>query len=287
MKYQNPELPEPSDGESGAGSKLTEFAKLAAIVTVLVGVISFVFFKAGVIFAGFVPFEWEESLYSSEANFPQADFGAVEKQKEEALQKLANRLVSIMDLNEDVTITVHYRKQNLENAYATFGGHIYIFEGLLSRLKYEEEVAALLAHEISHVKERHSIEGLGGGIMLSLLFAIISNNAAEIQVIGETVLDIEGLHFSRSMEKEADQGAIKALSALYGDLGGFQSLFERLNEINPGNQTGLEFFSTHPFVDNRISRAHDFAAKKGLQVSDPSILWITDKDEDDCGDLYE
>jgi predicted Zn-dependent protease len=70
-----------------------------------------------------------------------------------------------------VTKTHHFTVIESEqiNAFATPGGYVYIYTGLLDRIKNEAELAAVTAHEISHVVARHSVKRLQSAVGVGLL----------------------------------------------------------------------------------------------------------------------
>ena len=97
------------------------------------------------------------------------------------------------------------------NAFATPGGFIYISRGLLAQMNSEDELAGVLAHEISHVTQRHHARQAGRSLGAGLLtipgraVGIVSRDlgymiSAPIEAAGQVYL----ASFSRSQETEAD-----------------------------------------------------------------------------------
>ncbi len=93
--------------------------------------------------------------------------------RSQALQALADRVAARMTLPGGMRITVRADPSDQVNAYATVGGHIRVFDGLLRRLDSEEALAALLAHEIAHVKHRHVATRLGHGLAVAVLVSVV------------------------------------------------------------------------------------------------------------------
>jgi beta-barrel assembly-enhancing protease len=104
------------------------------------------------------------------------------------------------------------------NAFALPGGYIGVHLGLIAMTSTRDELAAVLAHELSHVTQRHiarsisnsrrqSLIGVAATI-LGILAASRSNNAdvANAAIAGGQAATIQGqLNFSRDMEREADR----------------------------------------------------------------------------------
>lgn len=104
---------------------------------------------------------------------------------------------------------------NVLNAFATPGGKVYIYSGLIEYLDNEAQLAGVIAHEIAHIHWRHSTRQMtqnqGVGVIQAMLLG--ENKNALINTIGQLAGNATGLMFSRSDEYEADNTAVKFLSA--------------------------------------------------------------------------
>ena len=166
------------------------------------------------------------------------------------------------------------------NAFATIGGRISINRGLLAQLKSEDALAALLAHEIAHVKHRHVATSLGRGLALSVLLAMISSDAgaASAQSAIGNATGLALLGYSRAQEAQADQDALDAVVALYGHAAGFAELFEVLR-VAQGGAEGAALARSHPLTAARIAearartRAHGWAEAGVLTPLAADIRW--------------
>ena len=76
-----------------------------------------------------------------------------EVQSDAKLQALANELAQHMTLPQG-SVRVYIGQHEMVNAFATFGGNVVLMQGLLNELPSEEAVAAVLAHEMGHIKHR-------------------------------------------------------------------------------------------------------------------------------------
>ncbi|MDF1628175.1 MAG: M48 family metallopeptidase [Alcanivoracaceae bacterium] len=175
--------------------------------------------------------------------------------KQRWLQDLADRLSPAMDLGPDTTIHVRYVEDDeVINAFATLGGNIVIYSGLLNSLDTENALAMVMAHEIAHIKHRDPITALGRGAAVALgLSAIsgVSDSAMAQRIVGNVGM-LTGLSFSRGQENAADQQAIEAMLAHYGHLNGAATLFEKLQAMGSGLMP--EILATHPLTEKRIDR---------------------------------
>jgi predicted Zn-dependent protease len=207
--------------------------------------------------AVYVPFEMEQALAGSYAK----EDAAAPDEVMRYLTGLTERLAAVSDLPEGMRITPHFADEDMINAFATLGGHIVIFRGLLERMPNENALAMVVAHEIAHVKHRDPIASLGRGVLVQLALNAIAGGGDADLVLGQTGL-LTLLTFSRDMEEDADAQAMRALNAYYGHVAGAAELFEVLHQGDEA--VGLpEFFSTHPLDDSRIEHLQELTASAG------------------------
>ncbi len=174
-----------------------------------------------------------------------------------------------MDLPEDVSVTLHYIDDDMINAFATLGGNVFFFRGLLEQVPDENTLAMVMAHEIAHVKLRHPIKSLGRAIVVGTAISIISAAAGgEILnlALGETGL-LTALKFSREQEESADSEALIAVQALYGHTQGATALFDILLNSEQPDARPAEFFSSHPHSENRIETVKAQARERGWSLA--------------------
>lgn len=275
MEYSNPEIPEGIN--SSKAHPLKEFLWLTSgvLASIFVLILALVVFVD--VLTSYIPFSMEKEI-----PFPEIEMGTKQGPLPEYLQSLADRIVKSEDLPGEMKITIHYLDDETVNAFATLGGHVFFFRGLLEKLPNENALAMLMAHEIAHVKHRHPIKSLGRGLVAGLALSVISTTAGDAimgNFLGEAgYLTI--LKYSREMESEADETAIKALKSIYGHLGGADDLFKILKE-QAGSLEPPEFFSTHPLTDDRIAEmdSHDDMTQKDNKITplpDKFQEWIAE-----------
>jgi len=244
---------------------LTLLAGLALIVTAIVVILSLL----AEYMAPFIPFRIEQKLISNfDAEFlPDKEFSHADKQVQLYLTDLGRDLAEEMDLPSDMALNIHYSTDNTVNAFATLGGHIVIYKGLLRKLPHENALAMVVAHEIAHIKLRHPIIASGRGITVALALASLGGFAESNAISGlvNTIGLSSTLGFSRSQESDADFEAMNALLVYYGHVSGAQALFEVFAN-NPAAKSPA-FFSTHPKSDQRIEQIKEFATKQAVSGS--------------------
>ncbi len=257
MKYSNPEIPEGIN--TSVQHPLKEFFLLTGGILGLVLIVVVALTLLADRLAVYIPFELEVELATRVINEETAD---VESPPiENYLNKLADKIAVEQALPPEMQITVHYVDDELVNAFATLGGHLFMFRGLLEKLPHENAVAMVLAHEIAHIKHRHPIRSMGRGIIFGLAMGMVSStlgNAMTDQVLANTG-GLTVLKFNRDQESEADQTALDSLYQLYGHVDGADTLFEVLEQVSGDVSLQMpEFFSTHPLSENRVNNIHDF-----------------------------
>lgn len=270
MEYTNPELPE--------GINTTKESSLKEFFILTVGLLAVVFIVISVLivivdnFADKIPFEMEKNL-------PVSSF--IENMEVEKLppylEKVTQKVLNSFDLPEEMKITFHYVNDDTVNAFATLGGHIVLYRGLLEKLKYEDELAMVIAHEIAHIKYRHPILSVSHGIVVGVVLSAISSssgNSVVNDIMGQTGM-ASLMRFSRDYEYQADKDAISSLIKIYGNADGALGLF-KVFDTEFGDDGSFEFLATHPLTENRISQTTKMIDRYNLS---PEKFVVTFPDE--------
>jgi len=250
MKYQNPKIPEHIN--TSREHPLKEFSLLLVGAIVLVVLASLFLGFGGSWLAGKIPFSAENKI-ASMYDITQHTDSKKHPEITQYLQTLADKISKVQNLPPEIKITTHYMDSDTVNAFATIGGHLFIYRGLLEKLPNENSLVTLLGHEIAHVKYRHPIKSLGRGIAVSIAMTTVMGST-DSQVLGDAGM-LTVLKFSRDMEKQSDIEAMKTLYSLYGHLNGGAQLFEIFHQMRSemDSEEPAEFFSTHPLDENRIN----------------------------------
>ncbi len=151
------------------------------------------------------------------------------------------------------------------NAFAAPGGIIVVHTGLIDLAQSEDQLAAVLAHEIAHVTQRHlarfyqKASKVDIGTTLGILAAIIASS--QVPALGQAALytglaanTSAKLAFTRANEREADRIGRQILTGAGYDPKAMSRFFERLRETSHTNEdAALEFLQTHPLPTARIA----------------------------------
>ncbi|MGI9288086.1 MAG: M48 family metallopeptidase [Pseudomonadales bacterium] len=277
MKYENRQVPEGINVSNE--HPLKEFLVLLAGLIVIIIAVVFVLAILAQYMAPLIPFSTEQKLLSKiETAWQESEPASKhDKKVQQYLQELGANLAAEMDLPEAMQLNIRYSKDKTVNAYATLGGNVMMYRGMLRNLPHENAVAMVLAHEIAHIKLRHPIVAAGRGITVALALASVtglSDNGLIAGLINQIGLT-STLGFSRRQESNADKEALRALQKHYGHVNGAEVLFQVLGEhsamISPA------FLSTHPGSKQRIQRIKDFAqehASGGDVTALPNFLQL-------------
>lgn len=171
------------------------------------------------------------------------------------LQYFADQL----KLSTEYPIRVTLVKSNTVNAYALPGGHVVVYTGILEKIKTPEALAALLAHESTHVNERHSLRSLLRSITGKIAIAAVFGDATGLgAALVSNAEALNGLSYSRSLEEEADSRGMDILLANAVSAGGMKQLMQTLQESEGEVSGSFSFLSSHPLTKERLKAAEKY-----------------------------
>lgn len=205
------------------------------------------------------------------------------------LQTMGTRLGSNSDQPRQ-PYTFFVMKDRQINAFATLGGYIGVNAGLVLTAEREDEVAAVLSHEIAHVTQQHVLRGVERAqrdqipILLGMLAAVVAAQASNSTSSGNAtmaaissgmgLMQQRQINYTRSNESEADRLGIRTLSRSGYDVDAMAGFFERMASAMRGNEGGYsvpEFLRTHPVNITRISEAK----ARAEQIKKDTVLLTT------------
>ena len=183
----------------------------------------------------------------------------------EYLEHLVYRLASVSEL-QDPQLNVLLINSADINAFAMPGGILGINAGLFIHSQNEDELAAVVAHELAHLRQRHfarSVEKQDQtkwttltALLASLALVASGEGDAGLAALATTQamsLDAQ-LSFSRQNEREADRIGMQTLTAAGFDSHAMPRFFERLSRSRQfSDDTPYEFLRTHPVTQARIA----------------------------------
>ncbi len=272
----NPRIPEGINASEE--NPLLEFAWLAGALLLGLAAFVLVLSLSARWLAPFIPFSWEQRasaavdvfLDSQDVQDANAAARAALDELSAALLQSSLRLpVGDRPAAEVVppqAFRFHLLSNPQPNAFATLGANVLVTEGLLGHVRSENGLAMVIAHEIAHVQLRHPVESLGRGMVLQLVFSVVTGSTDNSALGGALASGglLTLLSFSRDMELAADRRALALLGAHYGHLGGADEFFESMDATEDGAQW-LEFVSTHPATERRLALIRQAMAAATVQ----------------------
>lgn len=195
---------------------------------------------------------------------------------EDYLQDLGSRLTSRSD-RPTQPFTFFMMRSRAINAFATIGGYIGVNAGLFLTAEREDEVAAVMSHEIAHVTQRHVLRAVEAAkkdqlpILLGMLAAAVaasqsgSGDGVQAAMLGGmSLMQQRQINYTRSNEYEADRIGIVTLYRAGYDPVAMADFFGRMNRVTRTNSGGVqapEYLRSHPVTTTRMSEAHDRATR--------------------------
>lgn len=171
---------------------------------------------------------------------------------QERVRIIGQKIAEVSD-RKDIIYRFRVLDEEADNAFALPGGYIYIFKGLLEKLD-DEEVAAILAHEVGHVCARHSIKRLQNSLGYEILRVLVVRGAEDSYTrskASEAVGQLMMAH-NREDEIEADRLAVKYLEQAGYDPEAMVGAIDKLLEWQmEGPIRPKRYWYTHPYLAAR------------------------------------
>ncbi|MEN9204051.1 MAG: M48 family metallopeptidase [Thermostichus sp. DG_1_6_bins_120] len=144
------------------------------------------------------------------------------------------------------------------NAFATMGGFVYITTGALQAADNDDQIAAILAHEVAHISERHGLQQLQQAATARFGAQLLGLNESNLAAIALEV----GVRRPRSRENEfiADEKGLWAAYRAGFDPQGMPQFLAKLQSRG----SLPDFLRTHPPVPERIARLNQQIAQHGM-----------------------
>jgi beta-barrel assembly-enhancing protease len=162
----------------------------------------------------------------------------------DAVQSIGKRLTQ----GSKYRYEFHVANDDVLNAFALPGGIVVINSGLIKATQRPEELAGVLAHEVQHVEQRHSLQGMVKNLGLRAVWALVSGDLGGT-LAGQTVVQLTSLKFSRDAESEADANGFDALVKQGIDPSGMPAFFKIMSD--KAADAPVAFISDHPLSKDR------------------------------------
>lgn len=180
-----------------------------------------------------------------------------------ALVAATTRLAEILDeVWPGRPVRVYVLPDSTLNAFATPGGGIFVHTALLARLDGQDELFAVLGHELSHVRRRHGLKSVVRAAGLAVGAGVLLGDAGSLVGIGAQVsTELLQRGYGRRSEEEADADAVRTLDKLGMPRSAMVQLLTALETGRSDHPP--EFLSTHPTPETRRANIAELGATLG------------------------
>ncbi|MEK6371296.1 MAG: M48 family metallopeptidase [Acidobacteriota bacterium] len=170
------------------------------------------------------------------------------------------------------------------NAFSVPGGHVYVNRGLVTTANKADELASVLAHEISHNVARHVVKQFERQQQISAVGSILlGQEPGQLQaLVAQIIAGGAMARFSRADEKEADELGLRFMTAAGYNPQGMVDMFRNLmaaDKSQPGKVA--QFFMSHPLTQDRINdiqgRIGGMASSSGLITDEPEFREVKNR----------
>lgn len=216
--------------------------------------------------------ELDKKLGAENAKIVEIQMGLYpDKDMTEYVRSIGNRLVAALDDNP-FEFQFHIADDPIPNAFALPGGYVYLTRGILSLMTTEDELACVMAHEIIHVAERHSVKQMRSSFLPRLLElpgeivgTVVNKDLGNLLNLPITTTNSLLLSsYSRKHETESDTKGIELASKVGYDPNAMITILERLSqavEVITNEKEKKSYFSSHPYTQDRVNNINKTASR--------------------------
>lgn len=169
------------------------------------------------------------------------------------------------------------------NAFAFFGGNVVIHSGIFRYSDNEDQLASVMAHEISHVTQRHLARAMEdqknnapltwAGALGSIILATASPQAGMAALTGTLAGGQQSMiSFTQANEQEADRIGIQVLERSGFDPQSMPDFLQKLADESRGSAAPPEMLLTHPLPDSRLADIRNRAGQMTRPAHQPASL---------------
>jgi predicted Zn-dependent protease len=188
------------------------------------------------------------------------------KKFDERINRVGDKLVSSIKDKRGITYKFGVVQDENLNAFTIPGGYIYATTGLMEAFQSDDQLAAVLAHEIGHSEARHAVKKLEAAIGYTtfMTVAYVLDTREEdkkgewkyLKTGTDVAFSLINLGYGRKDEYEADKLSVKYTYEAGYDPYAIIAVMEKLKEKEAGgNAKWLYFLRSHPYLDERMDAA--------------------------------
>lgn len=178
---------------------------------------------------------------------------------ERYVERIGRRILSVMG-PQPFDYRFFVVEDSQLNAFAVPGGSIYVYTGLMEKAKGSSEIAAVLGHELVHIKGHHMARSAGpdAASLLSLLGVLLlarsGSGAQAAGVVGQAVAATRQIAYSRQLEMEADTLGVRYMAAAGYDPKGSLLFLKTLDQERALSPMDIPpYLMTHPVTQDRVA----------------------------------
>ncbi len=208
-----------------------------------------------------------ESIETPLAGIFQASikFKTLEHQEKGKIQNMVTELSNLIpDNKREFFVQIISDKEF--NAFAIPGGTILLLQGLLDKVKSEQELAFVLCHEMGHFHHRDHLKAIGRKLLGFVVMAFVFGGNNPLNSTIQSTFSRLDLKHSQKQELAADEFALDLLNRRYGNINGAFEFFNSLKNKEKFPEF-LYFFSTHPKPDDRINVLKQIARDRNYKYN--------------------
>lgn len=170
--------------------------------------------------------------------------------------------------NHGMRFTIHVLRDNTANAFVIPGGHVYVYTGMLDMVTSDDELAAVISHELAHAQMRHSLKNFRLSTAMVEILKRAVKNPKDRESWGAVLGYLTMMKFSRTQEDEADDiGQAKMLAAGYNPSAQV-TLWEKFLKKYGDTKGIAQYLSSHPPSAQRVQNAKTNLSKMNLPYSE-------------------
>jgi septum formation protein len=194
----------------------------------------------------------------------------------ERVEKILKRIVAVCD-RQELIYTIKVIDEDKLNAVSLPGGYIYVFKGLIDKVKNDDQLAAVIAHEVAHITARHSVK------RMQSMYSDLALRLAAMQTGGRFATGVDvalnSIFFAHAREDEfeADRLGVKYMKkAGYNPDEAARMLKILKAQQDKEPSTPYSYWRTHPYLTQRIAAAST-ASSESLKFKEYLNLTGEDK----------
>ncbi|MCS6859153.1 MAG: M48 family metallopeptidase [Abditibacteriales bacterium] len=177
------------------------------------------------------------------------------------VREIGEKLVQAAE-NRDFQFTFKVIDKKEVNAFALPGGYIYVYTGLKKAVETDDQLAAVLAHEIIHVTNRHWARQYEKAQQRNLILSLgllLTKGGKNVRLLAGVIDFVEGNKYSRRDESNADYDGMELMVKAGYNPDGMVEMLQNLSKVSKDTPRLLAWTSDHPSIRQRIEAAKKHA----------------------------